>query len=311
MDNSNDDDASSESSDESDDEEQIEEAVVKDEEALCTSDAIEQSSVDEEEDQDDSSVEDIENEEAEAIEEEDADESQPSEEEEDEDLVIELSVDGPAAVSEQGTKGVVVDQDTAEPEDDDTIALIGASVDDKWTWSKQKRVLSSNTLAALNLEAGLDPDPPKRMRSYSFPPPVASEPPPMPDLSLGAAAFDKIHILPRQSLMRDGSPALSSDEEEDRMLSEELEEELRDLGGDNSPIPLLTPPQSPTREDEVEWPSNLVVDSALTNTVTEIRPLSPASLQNMEEEEEQRLKNSDMEASTLTPLLRSICVGMR
>jgi hypothetical protein len=307
MDNSNDEDVSSESCKDADndgEEEQIEEAVIQDEEAFCQADAVEESS-DEEEEKDGSSDEDvIEDEEGEASE----NDSEQSGEEAEEDTVypvIDLPVEEVVAVSEED----MVDHNDAEPEDDDNSALIGASVDDKWTWSKQKRVLSSNTLAALNLEAGRDPDLPKRLRSYSYPPPVALEPLTMPDLSLGAAAFDMVQILPRQSVM--SSPAFSSDEEEDRMLSEELEDELRDVGGDNSPIPLLTPPQSPRREDEVEWPSNLVVDSALMNTVTEIRPLSPASLQTMEEEEEKRLKSQDMEASTLTPLLRSICVGMR
>ena len=215
------------------------------------------------------------------------------------------------AVSDEETRGDLVDQNPTELDDENDSALIGASVDDRWTWSKQKRVLSSNTLAALNLEAGVDLEPPKRMRSYSYPPPVSTEPPPMPDLSVGAAVFDNIQILPRQDFRRGLSAESSSDEEEDRMLSEELAGAAREAGGDNSPIPLLTPPQSPRREDEVEWPSNLVVDSALMNTVTEIRPLSPASLQDLEEEEDQRLKSQDIEASTLTPMLRSICVGMR
>ena len=316
MEESNDEDASSESSeasgdDDDDDEDQIEEAVIKDEEALCQSDAFEDSSDEEEDEQDDSSVDDqIEADAVESDNEGDQAVNEPDEGEDENDLVIELSVDDPMAVSEEDTRADTVDQ-AEQDEEDDTSALIGASVDDKWTWSKQKRVLSSNTLAALNLEAGIDPDPPKRMRAYSYPPPVASEPPSMPDLSLGAAAFDTIQILPRQDLRRDLSPDLSSDDEEDRMLSEELEDKLREAGGDNSPIPLLTPPQSPRREDEVEWPSNLVVDSALMNTVTEIRPLSPASLQDLEEDEERRLKTQDIEASTLTPILRSICVGMR
>lgn len=326
--NSNDELDASSSDDESDDDEeedeQVEEAVIKDEEAAL--DAVEQPSY---EDEDDSSDEDdahqVENEEAEAVEDDseqsEVEESEQSEvemeqeEQDDEDdyRVIDLAVEAQVTEPEdEGTDELVSEQDQAEPEDEDYSALIGACVDDdKWTWSKQKRVLSSNTLAALNREAGRNAEEPKRIRSYSYPPPVNSEPPSMPELSLGVAAFESTPFMPPQSVIREASPTQSSDEEEDRMLSEELEEKLRDSGGDNSPIPLLTPPQSPRREDEVEWPSNLVVDSALMNTVTEIRPLSPASLQSLEMEEEQRLKGKDTETSTLTPLLRSICVGMR
>lgn len=319
------------SSDESDDDEdeQVEQAVINDEEAAV--DAAEQPSDEEVEDEDDSSVEEneedqVENEEAEAVEDDpeqseveeseqsEAEMEQEEEEEDDDDYpVIDLAVEAQVTEREDaGTDELVSEQDQAEPEDEDYSALIGACVDDdKWTWSKQKRVLSSNTLAALNREAGGNAEEPKRIRSYSYPPPVSSEPPSMPELFLGVAAFETTPFMPRQTFIREASPTLSSDEEEDRMLSEELEETSRDSGGDNSPIPLLTPPQSPRREDEVEWPSNLVVDSALMNTVTEIRPLSPASLQSLEMEEDQRLKSQDTEASTLTPLLRSICVDMR
>ena len=189
------------------------------------------------------------------------------------------------------------------------VGASGASVDEKWTWSKQKRVLSSNTLASLNREAGRDAEVPKRLRAFPAVGPSA-----MPDLSLGIAALDNIQPLPRQYLMRDYSPNPSTDDDEDKVLSEELEEKLRGDVGDNSPIPLLTPPQSPRREEEdttipVEWPSNLVVDSAMMNTVTDVRPLSPASLQTLEEEDEVRLKSHDAEPSSLMPLLRSIYVG--
>jgi hypothetical protein len=215
-----------------------------------------------------------------------------------------LVADEPTAISDE-IDGNMDQQEHPDPEEeDDDYTFIGASVDDKWSWSKQKRVLSSNTLAALNREAGRDADSPKRMKPFAV-----TKPHGMPELSLGLAAFDQPNLLHRHDVIRDDSPFLSSDDDEDRMLSEELEEKLRDTGGENSPIPLLTPPQSPRREDEVEWPSNLVIDSALMNTVNELRSLSPASLQNMEEEEEQRLRNHDIEASTLTPLLRSIHVG--
>jgi len=223
---------------------------------------------------------------------------------------VELAVDEPSTTMEVDDDPVKKDLPDQEEDNYALVGASGASVDEKWTWSKQKRVLSSNTLAALNREAGRNADSPKRMRSF-----LPAEPSAMPELSLGIAALDQIQPLPRPYLMRDHSPIASSDEEEDKMLSEELEEKNRDSGGDNSPIPLLTPPQSPRREEEevlasVEWPSNLVVDSALMNSIsTEVRPLSPASLQNLEEEEEQRLKNNEIEPSSLTPLLRSIYVG--
>jgi hypothetical protein len=170
--------------------------------------------------------------------------------------------------------------------------------------SKAKRVLSSNTLAALNAEAGRNADSPKRIRSSE--PMSATRPP---ELSLGLSAMDQIRPLPRQNMMRD-SPVMSSDEENlDKRLSEELEGKPRDPGADNSPVPLLTPPQSPLTVDVgvCEWPSNLVVDSALMTAATDTRPLSPASLQKFEEAEEKRFAN---EASSLTPLLRSIYVGI-
>jgi hypothetical protein len=216
---------------------------------------------------------------------------------------IMLAMDEPTTISEDHDKPMV--QDHVEPEEED-YALIGASVDDKWTWTKQKRVLSSNTLAALNREAGRNADSPKRVRSIGQP----NIPQEMPELSLGmAVGLEQTKLMPRQGVNRDDSPLLSTDDEEDRMLSEELEEKMRDAGGDSSPIPLLTPPQSPRREDEVEWPSNLVIDSALMNTVNDLRPLSPASLQDMEEDEECGLGSHDIEASTMTPLLQSIYVG--
>jgi hypothetical protein len=178
---------------------------------------------------------------------------------------------------------------------------------------KTKRVLSSNTLAALN--AGYCVDSPKRLR-----PNLSGR---KPDFSLGLAAMDGIRPLPRQFLMRD-SPIMSSDDEDlDKRLSEELERKSKDdRVSDNSPVPLLTPPQSPLTIDIgeggttfCEWPSNLVVDTAMTTAATDTRPLSPASLQKFEEAEEERLAKGlagsiSPETSSLTPLLRSIYVGI-
>jgi hypothetical protein len=63
----------------------------------------------------------------------------------------------------------------------------------------------------------------------------------------------------------------------------------------NAIVPLLTPPCSPLTvmlDDEVvtvcEWPSNLIVDSAL-QAVNELRPLSPTSLELLEIDEQDRV----------------------
>jgi hypothetical protein len=186
------------------------------------------------------------------------------------------------------------------------LAPPGEDAEDLWQrpTSKAKRVLSSNTLSALNAEAGQNADSPKRIRSSE---PMSADMPS--EFSLGLSAMDQICPLPRQNMMRD-SPVMSSDEENlDKRLSEELEGNPRDPDADNSPVPLLTPPQSPltTGVGVCEWPSNLVVDSALMTAAMHTRPLSPASLQNFEEADEERLAK---EASSLTPLLRSIYVGI-
>jgi len=181
---------------------------------------------------------------------------------------------------------------------------------------KAKRVLSSNTLAALNAEAGRGTDSPKRMRTA--PEPCMTSIDSLPELSLGLSAIDAMGSLADRYSMRNDSPAISSedDEELDRALSEELKRPFK-ISGDSSPVPLLTPPQSPLLLptgycDVVEWPSNLVVDSAMMSAATMARPLSLSSLQKFEEEEEVRLKDAYEcpDPSSLTPLLRSIYVGI-
>jgi hypothetical protein len=92
------------------------------------------------------------------------------------------------------------------------------------------------------------------------------------------------------------------DEEVDHQLAEELMDGItsKDLNVDSSPIPLLTPPASPTpfeisnssNSDNqkvivCEWPSNMAVDNALT-AVNELRPMSPSSLEKLEEESMKR-----------------------
>ena len=185
------------------------------------------------------------------------------------------------------------------------------------TATKAKRVLSSNTLSTLNAEAGHKDDSPKRMRTS---PEMGQQTlDDLPELSLGLSVMDAIQPLRSRSLRR--SPVISSgdDEELDRALSEELKRPSQEEKGDKSPVPLLTPPQSPLtipgdqEQGLVEWPSNLVIDSAMMSATTNARPLSPASLQKFEAEEERRLKDacSRPDPSTLTPLLRSIQVGTK
>ena len=97
--------------------------------------------------------------------------------------------------------------------------------------------------------------------------------------------------------IREESPALTStddDDDLDRQLGEELDDQYRG-DGQETPVPLLTPPGSPlTVEWEgaattlCEWPSNLIVDSAL-QAVNELRPMSPTSLENLERDEHDRI----------------------
>lgn len=123
---------------------------------------------------------------------------------------------------------------------------------------------------------------------------------------------------------------MSSEEDEEEMDKRLGEELLQKLKGDEAkrggesppPVPLLTPPQSPlTIEGEAggtatlcEWPSNLAVDLALREA-TDLRPMTPESLQRFEYDEEARVasqptKCTDTEASALTPLLQGIYVGL-
>jgi len=214
------------------------------------------------------------------------------------------------------------------------VGASGASVDDiKWQQMvKQKRVLSSNTLSILNQEADHHIDSTKKMRCSHSHNMDRKSMISIPDFTLGIEALDQIiQPLPRQYQIREDSfsliPSSSSDEEDDMMLSEELEEKFRsstNLGGNNSPIPLLTPPQSPqtvgddteiatTIMTTIEWPSNLVMDSA----VMKVSNLSPITLDNNVDKdgEEKWMKDQrsyDVEkpsTSCLTPLLRSIYVG--
>ena len=183
---------------------------------------------------------------------------------------------------------------------------------------RSKRVLSSNTLSSLNAEAGHKDDSPKRMRTS--PEMEQRTMDDLPELSLGLSVMDFTRPPPSRYSLRP-APVISVDDDEelDRALSEELKRSSHMIGGDNLPVPLLTPPQSPlaipSEQDNglVEWPSNLVVDNAMMSAVNDTRPLSPSSLEGFEEEEGVRLKDAfgRPEPSTLTPLLRSISVGIK
>jgi len=149
-------------------------------------------------------------------------------------------------------------------------------------------------------------------------------------------SFDEILTIAKQSDSHFVSPsyALESVEELDLQLGEELKSTLlseKIEGMDHSPykptsttalaspkvspvcVPLLTPPQSPRQSIEiVEWPSNLVVESALMSVMaTDARPLSPASLTGekevkMETTGEAMIGDKDC---TLTKRLSFITVG--
>ena len=202
------------------------------------------------------------------------------------------------------------------------VGASGASVDDKWQMVTQKRVLSSNTLAALNQEAGHHHDSLKRMRcSRSLFKDISA----ISESTLDIEALDQtIQPLPRQYLVSDDSSlieASNSDEKEDKMLNEELfEDKFRnDNINVNSSIPLLTPPQSPRTIDDtetsisndIEWPSNLVMDSAITQPMTNVQHLLPVSAVDSLDEGEEKLEthNIPVGPSCLTSLLQSIYVG--
>mmetsp|Transcript_13385 Transcript_13385/g.37700 ORF Transcript_13385/g.37700 Transcript_13385/m.37700 type:complete len:411 (+) Transcript_13385:363-1595(+) len=211
--------------------------------------------------------------------------------------------------TEEGCCEPAFDEDQHE-EMSEIYALVGASgasVDDKWETAKQKRVLSSNTLSALNAEANHDEDCMKRRRGLeiSFKDAVS-----IPEITLGVEALSQIiQPLPRQYIIRDDSPSMAScnDKDEDEMLSEELEETFQDNGavcnGDHSIIPLLTPPQSPRTVDNtfesqamvaIEWPSNLVMDTAIITACANTSQSSTSS------RNDENLMNDTPKAPTFT-----------
>jgi hypothetical protein len=192
------------------------------------------------------------------------------------------------------------------------------------TVPKTKRVLSHNTLSALNVDDGRSKDKPKRAKSSNTKELSSVGTTLLSSFSLGSPALQTYTVALSVRKFRDESPAILSNEGEDldRQLGEELDSHYQtdQIDGDrnDTPVPLLTPPGSPlTVEWEgntttiCEWPSNLIVDSAM-QAANELRPMSPTSLENLERDEQDRVamaEGGNVISSTLTPLLRSIYVG--
>lgn len=175
--------------------------------------------------------------------------------------------------------------------------------------AKSKRVLSSNALATLSTDPERSPLSPKRMKQSLF----CKDPAYLPDFCLGIAALEYLGPYPARD-----TTVMFSDDEWDRRLSEELDSCGSESSRENSPVPLLTPPQSPLTINlgggittVCEWPSNLVVDSVMMTAATELRVMSPTTLQNLERDEFENgmLPLHAIETSSLTPLFRSIYVG--
>eukprot|EP00522_Entomoneis_paludosa_P002741 CAMPEP_0172474888 /NCGR_PEP_ID=MMETSP1065-20121228/69585_1 /TAXON_ID=265537 /ORGANISM="Amphiprora paludosa, Strain CCMP125" /LENGTH=407 /DNA_ID=CAMNT_0013233081 /DNA_START=1186 /DNA_END=2409 /DNA_ORIENTATION=- len=135
---------------------------------------------------------------------------------------------------------------------------------------------------------------------------------PLLPFSLGEPAILPSAPVP-MSITRLASPSLCTINDDDRVLDGQLRDELdgyhSDFGSDKPPVPLLTPPVSPQpipvggdTSSMCEWPSNLVVDSAMTAVITHIQPLSPVSLAQSEDFD----LSEDYQESTLSPLLRGL-----
>lgn len=149
-----------------------------------------------------------------------------------------------------------------------------------------KRLSSQAALVALNIL------PNKRSR-----PTMPSSPTPIPK-------FIRTESPIRNVSARSSPTISSSDSDElDQQLIEELEQYVSEQHGssqtlenrEKTPVPLLTPPGSPLTvvldsgmTTICEWPSNLIVDSAM-QAANELRSLSPASLELLEIDEQDRL----------------------
>ena len=179
---------------------------------------------------------------------------------------------------------------------------------------KMKRCFSKLSMMENERDfANFTKESPKRMRFVSMQDFNRTSLPYMPDFSLGPSAFPRCY---------EGAVSPSTDDEleQDRQLSEELVNEcLLFQDRESTPVPLLTPPASPFRvetEDGVttwcEWPCNLAVDNAIT-AAFRMRVPSPDSLQQLEEDEENRIETylkehpkSPSPSTTLTPLIQGI-----
>jgi hypothetical protein len=216
---------------------------------------------------------------------------------------------------------------SVDPED---LALVESYIgvmedrDNLITVPKPKRVLSFNTLSALNKEGGHGVDSPKRFKrspEHEFGMPHI-----LPSLDLGPAALTDV-MTPRCMLQhRRGSPIISSsdyisssdDEELDRQLGEELDQQPGDdWSREHTPVPLLTPPQSPLTFEMngetatvCEWPSNLAVDSAMASAMN-LQPLTSEALLDFRDDPKEKVvvlqQEKECDPSTLlTPILRGI-----
>jgi hypothetical protein len=212
--------------------------------------------------------------------------------------------------------GDALDTDMDESEQALSVRYIGVMEDreDLITVPMTKRVLSFNTLSALNRDAGHDSDLQKRAR-VNLKDEAPSGTSLLASFSLGLPALQDTPLKRRSLTLNNGSPVVSNSDEEalDNRLGEELDDPEYEQAEsrERTPVPLLTPPGSPLTVEVdgggtttiCEWPSNLVVDSAM-QAVTELRPMSPASLETLERDEEARTAESD--TTTLTPMLRSV-----
>ena len=180
-----------------------------------------------------------------------------------------------------------------------------------FAFPNSKRFLSLNTLVALNREHGYG-DSSKRLKLGDLKEYPSIAPTTLcSTFSLGPPAMK---LLPQ---FLNASPIISVDDdaELDRQLGSELDEHDTDKEGEESPVPLLTPPASPltveingTRATVCEWPSNLTVDSAMLA----VNDFDPDSLATLEENGQgqgwYRKEDTHRETTKLTPLLRSFCV---
>jgi hypothetical protein len=179
---------------------------------------------------------------------------------------------------------------------------------------KPKRVLSYSILTMFNASIS-ETERPKRARNDDR---MEMTPVSLAEFSLGPTLVKKNERLLQSLYIREKSPVSSNDEELDRQLGEELDlqDDIEDR--DETPVPLLTPPGSPLTIDWdgsktmiCEWPSNLIIESAL-QAVNELRPMSPTSLENLERDDQGRFTAEfDIKGNTtLTPLFRGIQVGI-